>query len=288
MSIEEIPVGKPKDDQVLETIKNLMLDDEEYKTHPFVLEGRKTHVFEASNDAKKIVCFGSPHTSDPRDGVFEQIHETFEGTRPDIVYIEGWGVINKRKDIVRQKMQGISLEEAKREGEGFFTLKLAADAGTDFESPEPDFRQEIDHSLNRGFAKRDIFAFYLYRSIAQYQRETSERSIEDCKKYLIPFLETFQEESGWDSAELHALEREVLTELDVQDEKKYQAQVDPIPWDGKPQTVLNEISRNSNRFRDEYIVDRIAEGLKQYDTLFVVYGSAHAVKMEPALRALLV
>jgi hypothetical protein len=166
-------------------------------------------------------------------------------------------------------------------------LKLSIDAGTDFESPEPDSSQEISYLIENGFSKKDIFFYYIYRVIDQYQRQNKERSTDECQEYLKPYFESFREDSGWDISELHNLEQEILAELDINDEERYHAQVDPIPWEGNPQTILNEVSRNSSEFRDRHIFERLAEGLRKYDRLFVVYGASHAVKQEPALRALL-
>jgi hypothetical protein len=46
----------------------------------------------------------------------------------------------------------------------------------------------------------------------------------------------------------------------------------------------NEVSAESGRIRDEHIIERLAEGLKNHNKLFVVYGREHAVVDEPALR----
>lgn len=272
----------------IDELKDLILTNEQYKDQPFAhAEGERSYVFELTNGEKKIVYFGSSHTNDPEDPLFEEIKKKFEEANPEIVYIEGWRAINGRKDAVREGLKKQSLEDTKTEGESHFTLKLGVDAGTDFESPEPDSSQEITHLIEKGFSKKDIFFYYIYRDIDQYQRQNKERSIEECKKYLEPYFKGFRRDSGWDSAEVDALEGEILAELDVNDLEKYHAQVDPTPWEGKPQTILNEISRNSSNFRDTYIFERIAEGLKKHNKLFVVYGSAHAVKQEPALRALM-
>lgn len=140
--------------------------------------------------------------------------------------------------------------------------------------------------MEKSFSKENIFKYYLYRDIDQYQRQNHERSEDKCKKYLEPYLAEFRTASGWDTAELAELEQELLSELEVDNRLKYLSQVDPIPWDGNRQTVLNEVARASSNFRDRFIVERIAVGLEKYDRLFVVYGASHALRQEPALRAL--
>jgi len=272
----------------IENLKDLILTNEEYMNHPFAhTESERSYVFEINNGEKKIFYYGSSHTNESDDPIFKEIKKEFDRINPDIVYIEGWQSINNKKDTVRGVIKKESLDETKLEGENHFTLKLGIDAGKDFESPEPDFQKEIVYLLEKGFSKKDIFFFYTYRDIDQYQRQHKERKLEECKKYIESEFKIFRRDSGWDGAELDLLEKEIVAELDVNNTDKYHLQVDPIPWEGSSQTILNEVSRNSSNFRDEYIFERIAEGLKKHNKIFVVYGSAHAVKQEPALRALI-
>ena len=268
--------------------EDLILSNEQYKETPFAVEGKERfYLFEIKSQGKKIMYFGSPHTNDPSDPVFEEIQKRFDEMKPEIVYVEGWSSVNKNKQKVREVIGAQDVEDAKMEGEPHFVIKLAVDAGADFESPEPDFSAEIAHLLGKGFSKKEIFQFNMYRVIDQYQRQYEDGDIEGCKKYLEAYFHDFRRHSGWEQAELDSLENDVIAELDIDDKQKYNSQVDPIPWDGVPQTVINEVSRSSSDFRDRHIFSRIAEGLKTYNKIFVVYGSAHAVKQEPALRALL-
>jgi cephalosporin hydroxylase len=114
-----------------------------------------------------------------------------------------------------------------------------------------------------------------------------ERILEGCTKYIKDFIRVFYQTSGWEYAEIMAFEQSILEELDIDNVEKYASAIDPIPWEHRTQSVTNQISRASSLFRDEYIFEQIAKGLQQYKKVFVVYGSAHAVKQEPAFRAFL-
>lgn len=268
--------------------QDLLLTDEQYRETAFAKNEQRSYVFELENGEKKIVYFGSSHTNDPEDPLFQQIQEKFQESAPEMVYIEGWRSANERKEQIRETLKKENIEDVKKEGESHFALKLAVDAGADFESPEPDFSDEINYLLEKGFSKKDIFYFYMYRDIDQYLRQNKNRSMDECAKYLRPYFARFKKDSDWEENELNLWQEEILSELNVEDDEKYNSAVDPIPWEGKPQIVLNEISRNSSNFRDRYILQRIIEGLKKYNKIFVVYGSAHAVKQEDALRAAIV
>ena len=273
-------------DKTEKNTEDLILTDKQYMEHPFAQERNRSYIFELTKGDKKLTYFGSDHISDPQDPLFQEIKDAFNKANPQIVYIEGMPHINKRKEEMKSKKDLLTGEQAKAHGENVYTLKLALDAGIDFESPEPEFSTEIKHLLDQGFSKEAIFTYDISRGVNQYQREHKEKREEECKEYLNSFFERFQQESGWNQQEMESLKQKFLSELDVDDVERYESQVDPIPWKGKEQTVINDVARSSNAFRDKHIVERIAEGIKKHDRIFVVYGSAHAVKEEPAIKAL--
>lgn len=218
---------------------------------------------------------------------FKILRLHFNNANPDMVYVEGWRELNDRKFEAKQALKDHTLEDTIPDGEPRFTAKLAMDAGTDFESPEPDFGEEIKSLYDKGFQDKDIFTFYIYRDIDQYIRQHESPTKEGCKSYLQSCFSNFRKSSGWDNGTLDAYEKAIVNELNVEQGEKYKIAVDPIPWPSAPQSVFNEISRASSTYRDHYILERIKQGLEKYDRLFIVYGSAHAVKLEPALRAII-
>lgn len=271
----------------LEKFKNFIMTGQEYQRTSFSRDPKvRSYVFKLKNDKKEIVYFGSSHINDPEDPLFENIKEEFEKAKPDMVYIEGWASINNKKDSIRNKMRKVSYLDMKLKSESHYVLKLAVEAGADFESPEPDFYQELLYQLDNGFSKKDIFSYYIYRVIDQYGRQHKDRSIKDCKKYLEPYFSEFYQESKWSTEEINLFKKEILDELDVEDLEKHHVQVDPTSWEENEQTIINEVASNSTRFRDRYIFERIFEGLKKYNKIFVVYGSSHAVMQEPAFKEL--
>lgn len=285
MKIEIQENNKEKD---IENLKNLILTNKQYSEHPFANQKeQKSYVVEVADGNKKIVFFGSAHINKPENPLFTEIDEKFKETKPEIVFLEGMESINHNKKVVTEKLQKEDKEATKLVSEGYFALKLAVDAGIDFECPEPSGSSEVEYLLNSGFSKKDIFTFYIYRDIDQYQRQHKEWSKEECIEYLKPFFKMFHKNSGWDNNELTIFEQELIDTIDINNKTLYHYQVDPTPWNNTEQTIINEISRSSSSFRDRCIFEKIAEGLKKYERLFIVYGSKHAVTQEPAIRALL-
>ena len=50
---------------------------------------------------------------------------------------------------------------------------------------------------------------------------------------------------------------------------------------------LCEIGRSSKMVRDKYLLTTIEQALKKYDRIFVAFGGAHFVAVEPALRQIM-
>ncbi len=271
----------------MDELKGAILSSEQYQDHPFARqEGKRVYEFEVKNGPKELAYFGTYHTGNPSDPVLDDIAAALKKANPQMVYVEGIESANEDKEGWRERLKNMSIEDARTEGENFYTLKLAVDAGADFESPEPRFAMEVQHLMESGFSKRDIFDYYVFRDILQYQRNNENRDPKACERIVEQESERLVQRAGWDAAELAAFGKEVIESLQLDDEQFYSDKVDPIPWEGKPQSVTNKISRSSSAFRNEHIFERIAEGLKKYDRLFAVYGSAHAVKQELPLRFL--
>lgn len=268
----------------IESIKDIILSDEAYTRHPFAKsEGERSYKFEIINGKKHLYYFGSAHTNKIGDPLFTEIKAAFDGTKPQLVLVEGVESINSNKEETMAKGKKMSLEDSIKYGESGYALKLAIDAGIDFESPEPSFNIEIQMLLDSGYSKKDIFNFYMYRSVYQYQRENQERSVEGLGRFLKFHSEKF---NGWSENEIGSFVNELYSGIEL-NSQKYEKSTDPIPWKGQKQLVTNEIARASSNFRDKYIIGKMAEALKRYDKIFVVYGASHAVKQEPAIRALL-
>ena len=114
-----------------------------------------------------------------------------------------------------------------------------------------------------------------------------EPTIGECVKYIQPYIESFEKHSQWSELEVDEFKKEITEHLQISNPDFYRCQIDPIPWEGKEYSAVNKISAHSGRFRDRYIFESISEGLKTHNSLFIVFGSAHAVCHEPALRALM-
>lgn len=288
MSIEQTSESGPSTPS-LERYKSQILTPEEYVRHPWVrAEAKGSYSYTLSNGLKTLTMFGSEHIHDPEHSLFTEIDEAFETARPDLVLVEGMEGIENNVEAVRARLRGMTVEDAKHMGENMYTLKRAVDAEIAFESPEPSHEKEIQHLLSLNFPKEFIYGQTVYRSVVEFQRRhPSTKSMTAFLEFLHPYRSRFQQDSGWDQEEIDAIEKALLQSIDLSDTEAYTRKIDPMPWDGKYESTMNSLGGASTLYRDRHILDRIADGLRTHDRVFVVYGSGHAVSLEPALRALM-
>ncbi len=260
-------------------------------------EGIGIYAFEAYGkgeyEGKRLTYYGSEHLNDPEHEMFSDIETRFNNANPDVVFVEGYPNLNWDNKEEVEALRNLTREEAiLGYGENFFTAKLAADRGIRVESPEPEFKDEVGYLLDTGFSKDHVFAYYFYKQIPYYLRTHSveDRSAEDFKEFMEPQLERFRESINWEGFDYsyeHAVEigRAIWNE-DLDIENFNERKVDPALSDEfeDERTGINDIAAQSSMFRDVHIANKIAEAMKNHNSVFIVYGSAHAVMQEPALR----
>lgn len=277
----------------LEHLSSLLLSDIEYQEHPFAAgtEGR-TYVLEYEKDDAAVLFYGSPHTTDPEDSVFDDIKDKFNSFKPEVVFVEGMPLKDPvRRQELEEQARSATVEEAREKGEGFYTLKLALETGIPVESPEPEYLDEMQHLAAKGYTPEDVFSFYSYRMIEQYQRRTPDGDADGCRLYVTRYMNTLLSMPHWkdtDRGRLTALKEQILAEIDVHDMHKYRDEVDPKGYQGRTPSPINKVAEASSLYRDRNILGEIAKQVDKKKRVFVVYGSGHAVTQERALEAFMV
>ncbi len=259
-------------------------------------EKHRDGVYEYSFEGLDV--FGALHTHDASDPMFDTIESRLDAANPDIVLIEGMENINQWSDEKRREFidhcekDSDWREDLKRKaGESGYTAALAILSGREVFSPEPDFASEIAE-LEKTHNKEHIFAYYIFRMIAQYQRtEGEDMALED---YLSGTVEKMKNTTQWVDFDYSLDEvKKVLKDLYGVDEidpssELYSEAIDPVPWKDRleSQTAINRVSSASSNYRDQNIMKEIQRLKKEGRKIFVVYGASHAQRLEPALKAL--
>jgi hypothetical protein len=257
------------------------------------LEHLRPYIFELRTKDNALCFFGASHTRDAKHPVFPEIKKNFFELHPDLVLVEGMGSVRgTHRAAFLERLNALSTEEAvERLGESGFTIKLAAEHGIEWASPEPPFGQLYEHLLTQGFTKDDLLAWEVLHILPQYNRLPRKEGFPD---YVAGYLSRLQQVTRWHNFD-YSYDRAIRlgeallgTQIDVENEPRALAFIDPIPWseEAKTQTALNRISEATSVFRDRHIVREIASAMRTHHRIYVVYGSSHAVMLEPALRTL--
>lgn len=271
-------------------MKTLILTPEQYVEHPWVKEhppGSRSYAYALEQDGKILTVFGSEHINDPKDPLFEKIKALVAELKPDYVMVEGMQQLSEKKEHAKLWVEGLSEEAARRKGEPMYTLKLAVDSGADFESPEPSGGEELRHLEAQGLSRESILKLAIYQLVPQFVRSHPTSGKRAFEEYLYPYMERFKKDCGWEPAQFEELRSRIVADIDITNPDKYAHLVDPMPYTGSHVSEVNEVSAANTMYRDNRIFDRIAEVMKTHSRVLVVYGSGHAVSLEPALRALM-
>ncbi len=271
---------------------DLIMSGEQYVESSFVEGDVATYGYTISGLGNTLYVSGVEHVFDPESPSFLDIEEAFANANPDLVLVEGIYNLEGRDPRVFAYLNSLSIEEAKARGEAMFVLKLASDQiaqgkDIDMESPEPNLREEVHHIEDQGFDQQDIFNYYYFRDVEQFYRESTDHAAMEMELYVRPSIERFREESGWDDLDLQRYESNAKEAVAEYTEDDLKGLIDPIPWPDKGFDVTNQIAAASSNFRDRNILDRIAKGMEHHKRVLIVYGTTHAVVLEPALKALM-
>lgn len=268
---------------ISEALSKLMSVDEYEK-----IKHAKPYTFEITNKdhTKSLFFFGAKHTADPTDPMFIDLRKSLEDFNPDLVMVEA---APGPKGLTRNEFnEGIAAqpiqEVIKRRGEPGFTIRIAVENNIEWFCPEPDRNDEFQFLQDKGFDKKEIQAWALFRNIPIFNKTRGERTFDEFAQSSIT---TFLEKTGWKLSD--SVEDVLNKGLEMIGEKvdiKNSMDVDKYIFPGKGNRI-QELSRLSWEFRDRTILENISYKLKDYNRIFVVYGASHAVIQEPALDYLL-
>jgi len=286
--VNEATFLKPESQESsLEPVLEKIMTVDEYSN----LHHETPYVFSLKSGDKELFYFGAPHVRDPKNSIFSEIRTAFDKANPDIIFVEGMNASIDRNIINKKAREATADEAIDGAGEAGFALKLGLEKGIEWQSPEPKDADLYDHLQKQGFSKEEIFTRAVLLVLPQYNRQINKQEF---KEYSKSFIEQFEKGTNWEGFD-YSYERAIQIggrilgkSINFDNEEEASDYIDPTPWPEKKetQTVLNRIGEASSTFRDKYIVKDIAEALKKYKRLFIVYGASHAVMQEPALEEL--
>ena len=227
------------------------------------------YVVEAGRDGSRLVVFGGHHSSDPADPIFGSIDAAFSRSSPTFALHEGTppAVEPDREIAIR------------RHGEAGLVRHLAARAGIGTASMDIPLAEEA-RLLRRRIGQGNALVFLVVRQLASFNRKTTRM---DFGAYFGEFFDTIAPAlhlAAIDWPLIEAAHARLLGRPLVAG-RVTGLETNPM----RDELATQRIARWSNRRRDEYMLRRLLDALREQQRVFATVGVTHAVMLEPALRA---
>lgn len=243
---------------------------------------QRPYIVESGNDNHKVLFYGSDHINNPDHTQFQDIENrwnTFitQASNP-IAFVEGRFDKVKDEDT---KDRTISIIDG---GEAQFVVHLARRDGIPVASPEPDRIWEANELANE-FGRDRVVFYYFIRQLSWWSRFTEKPNVQ---KEAISMLELMKKSYQWEDIDfslegMESVHQELFYKpLDWDDTQWIYDVTTPTPKD----FVTNALARRSGELRDEHILKEIQKYWHGGKSPFLIFGSTHAIKLEPALREL--
>lgn len=227
--------------------------------------------------------------SQERQLTYIGFHHSFDPQNPDFKVIEDeWGKFKNRtegKKRIAFIEGGIRDDRDSRDGaiisngEAGLVTWLGKQDVIEVYSPEPPEDEEKD-MLNKKYGKNLVDLYDFCRSADQYNRFLPE------KKKVISFREYALRNSSEDNYDSIVNDYKSITGRDfsLENTDYIHELTNPYPSPESKSTVINQIARDSSDFRDQWILSGIDRHWGEGDSIFIVYGSKHALAQEVAVR----
>lgn len=235
--------------------------DDDWPSAPEALNVRYLRI---DAGGSSLFYYGSHHSNDPADPMFEDISRKLEEWQPDIVLIEGGYDSDKSR----------TLNQAILNGEFAYINYLARKAGCRVVNLEPP-QSYLDSILCSEFYAADVMAMYLLRQAYQYQREANNKDI-DFGELLTA------------NARVYAAQLNLMVPSGFGDVAAFirtRSGLDPgsgnwtkINFAGKflaPGHICHRIWLRSMEVRDHYASGVLANAMLNYKRIFAAMGYTH-------------
>ena len=251
--------------------------DKVYKTLTKRDLAGKPYILEYERGAQELIFFGSIHSGDPEHGqtviLDGKWHDFINSDNPKKhVFSEG----NVRPVDGKTKEQAI-----RSHAESGQICWLAQEAGLPITSPEPERGEEISHLYERGLSYGQIITYYFARQMLQWINYDHQNE-PDWRKYAGK-VKLYQTVHGWGGLEINI--DSILSVYKDQTGESFSIENKDALYN-LSDPFQNLASAESSKFRDQKLYESIAAKWGGGYNIFVVYGSGHAIVLEPALRSL--
>jgi len=240
------------------------------------------YIVEIQYADQSLLFYGSEHTNNPEHHQFQDIEERWDrfiaDTSEPIALVEG------RFDEVSEDETKDRAASIINGGEAQFVVYLARKDGVKVASPEPDRLWEANE-LAKEFGRDNVIFYYFMRQLSLWNRYTVKSDIQaEAQKMLGLMEKSYQwKDVDFSIKRMTAIHKELFGKPLSWDDTQWLYDITtPTPQD----YVTNGLARRSGELRDDFILEQIKQYWREGKSPFIVFGSSHAIMLEPALRKL--
>ncbi|HSX33592.1 MAG TPA: hypothetical protein VLF91_04620 [Candidatus Saccharimonadales bacterium] len=241
------------------------------------------YVVEIAGTGQSLLFYGAEHTNDLDHPQFADIERRWgqfiTSNQAPIALVEG------RFNELSAAETGDRAAAIVQGGEAQFLVYLARRDGVAVVSPEPDRLAEANE-LAKEFGRENVMFFYVMRQLSWWHRLKEQPNL---TAETTSMLQLMQGLYKWNDVDFS------VEGVEAAHAKLFGK---PLPWADRrwayrittpvyKDYVTNQLSRRSGELRDRHIFEEIMRYWRQGKSPFLVFGSAHAIQLEPALQAAL-
>lgn len=258
-------------------------------------EHRYPYSYSIQFSGSSLYYFGLDHIFDSDHPHLLILEQQVRSWKPDAIVLQGFPLTkftsHEEKTRFLEKSKSMTRASAiKTDGESGLALLLANESGAVPISAEPSRREEVSYLRKLGFPEDALLAHYCHRLVPQWMKQSPEIPLEKYMEGFFPGLTEYWPSSLCSYEHMRKLSYQFWgQDIVLDDFRKACERTSPEYFGGSdtPQTVVNEIFRESIYWRDIYIITVILDALAEHRRVLVVYGAQHAVAQEGTLRDLL-
>jgi hypothetical protein len=222
-----------------------------------------------------LLFFGTTHSFSPQNPQLQDIEDMWRRFRPDVVLIEGgtWPLAKSRTEAISKY------------GEMGFSTWLASVTKTKIIDADPPIVEEMRHvAMVHTYERTKLY--YVLRMVPQWRDELRNGTSATLQGKLVSFL------NSPDFKKINVLANILTTEAEF--EKAFKAHIQnvadwkTIDWKITSGLVesssINAVAKTSARYRDQHMVKKITQLMREGKRVLVVAGNDHLVEQQPMLR----
>ncbi|MTI66877.1 MAG: TraB/GumN family protein [Firmicutes bacterium] len=234
-------------------------------------KSEKIKILDLKDGDKHLLFYGSEHSNDEKNPMFEDIKEKFHFINPEIVLVEGDYNNNKYSDV----------DNAIKSGESAYVTYLAQKENILIKSVEPSKKEQYQYLLNK-YEKNSVLMMYVLRQTYQYQKQKDNKDI-NYKKTIKRYVYRMKKD-GFPISDTEVSLENILSLLkqytDKDIDNKNWIYLDIKAYVYRDKAKLNDIYNDILKFRNKHLIKTIEEVLIEYDKVFVIMGSGHVIEEE--------